>query len=485
MTCPRADEVLAAVHCGERAEPHCAECREAMIREQRFVAMVEEGLQAIRPMSPIVPWVRERLPAARRPTRRAAPPRSLALPLAAAAAVLLAVAAIVLATRGGRSPAPVEREARKPERAAERREAPADRGTPLRPGESETARPRTDGRPPSPDEDATAKAPHIERDPDFVPERRTLPDERAEVAFTIRHGTLAVGTARLRPGRAALKTGEEFRAENLSRLDVPGGVIHLAAGARARFEAGAGVRFALLEKEAMVDAEAGAAIELRLAVPVRSATRSGRFVAIARPDCVFVQEGAARAGDEILGEGTEHRLAEGKRPAPQSPTLRGRWNAQRPRETTVWSESFHEGKRPPKVKLDGALVQGAYRTVRFGREGYYGTAGIEHEECRLFAASATTCVRFRYLLRKPARLVFQAFDFTQRENFEIEIAEPVAGHWTTVTLRVADLPPNPGGRRDLTVAGGDVFESIRWYVGRTDEESELLVDDVEILEIRR
>ena len=45
MTCPKTDELLTALHCGEPAEPHCSECRRTLGRERRFISMIEEGLR--------------------------------------------------------------------------------------------------------------------------------------------------------------------------------------------------------------------------------------------------------------------------------------------------------------------------------------------------------------------------------------------------------------------------------------------------------
>ena len=464
MTCPRTDALLAALHCGEPAAPDCPECASALADERAFVALVERGLAGVRPLSPIAPFVRAQL--ARRLVRR---PSRLA-PLTAAAAVAVAAVALALALR--ERPAvepPVVHEAQPvlPPPAVERapdlpRPPPP---VPPPPEPSPLPAPEPPARP-SPAPEPPAREP--------APPAPTVPERRVEVAVVVRSGALSAGGRRLPAGDLSLAAGDEFRAEGRTRIELAGASLQLEGGSRASVQPGA---FALHDGEALVEG----AIELRLACVVRPLPSPGRFIAIARPDRIVIEEGGARAGGVLLAEGRQYRL--GREPAAEKRTLASR--AARPRETPVWSASFDGAKLPsPDLRASGAFAQDALRSTRVDSEYCWGSAGLASAELRLFTAKPTTHVRFRYFMKRSAPVLVQLWNMTRSENFQVEIAEPAAGAWTTITVRAFDLPANPGGRK-VAVGAGDVFSTIGWNVGRPGEEAEILVDDFAVVEIGR
>ncbi len=495
MNCPNRDRALAALHCGEPAEPDCPECVRALADEARFVSLVERGLAGIRPLAPIAPLVMERL-AAERPAARAvfrrryrAARRAGWIPVAAAAALALSLAAAI-AFR----PRPPGRTAvaAAPEREPERAPGPA-----VEEGRPEPAPPRETGPPRAPEGPSAAPVappPPVSRPPEppsappaTTPEERPRPTvvevpPRAEIAAAIQSGAVTVG------GRKAsrLLSGEDFRAEGRTRMAMPQATFDFDGGASARFEAGPILGLVLHEGEARLEAEAAAPLELRLAVPVRSATAAGRFVVFARPDRVYVEEGAARAGGALLQEGIQFRLAAGKEPAIERRTLGGdKWRGAQARETVLWTPGLDRGRPPRGMRVEGLVELNGLRSVEVSNPFYFGQAEISAEDHRLIVVKPNAFLRFRYRLRRPAPMLLQMGNLTKQENFQVAFDDAVADAWTTVTLRLTDIPVNPGGRKDLVVEPGDVFSRISWFVGRPGQEAEVHVRDVQVLEIAR
>jgi hypothetical protein len=307
-------------------------------------------------------------------------------------------------------------------------------------------------------------------------------EARTEIAAVIQSGSVTVGGKKA----ARLASGEDFRAEGRTRLALPYAMIDLDGGSNVRFEAGPTLGIVLHDGEARVEADADAPLELRLAVPVRSATTTGRFVAYARPDRIIVEEGAGRAGPTPLLEGLQYRLAAGKEPALERRTLGGeKWRSAQARETVVWTPALERGRPPRGIRVEGLVELNGLRSVPISNPFYSGQAEIVEEDHRLVVVKPETHLRFRYLLKKPAPMLLQMANVTKRENFQVTFDRPVVDAWTTVTLRLVEVPVNPGGRKDLVVETGDVMARITWFVGQPGQEAEIHVRDVQILEISR
>ena len=293
-------------------------------------------------------------------------------------------------------------------------------------------------------------------------------------AVAVKSGALVLNGKKL----AAIESGVEVRAEGRTRLEFARANVTLDAGSRLSFD---GEALTLAEGELMVEAPGHAPIELRLAATVRSATGAGRFVVVARRDRIVVEEGGALAGGTVLGEGKQFKL--GTEPKEERRTLGEKWRALRPREAVTWSMNFDTGKAPAGTTIEGTFSQRALKTVKLEKNDFFfGGAYILSDERKLFVAKPTTHLRFRYFLRKPAPFMVRAHDMAFDENFDLEIAKPVIGEWTTLTLRVMDLPVNPGGQK-VVVGAGDAFAWVRWHVGKPGEEAEAVIDDVQIVEI--
>jgi hypothetical protein len=496
MTCPNLDRTLAALHCGEPIEPDCPECVRALADEARFVSLVERGLAGIRPISPIAPLVMERIaaekpaarPAARRRYREA---RRLGwVPLAAAAAVVLAVtAAIVFRPRPSSREAAKALPARETERASEEiavekkippSTPPRDLTPPTRAPEALSPPP-----PPMPEPGPVATppppAPPVEERPVEMPRPTVAEPARVEIAAAVQTGSVTVG------GRKAnrLASGEDFRAEGRTRLSMPFATVDFDGGTNARFEAGPTLGIVLHDGEARVEADADAPLELRLAVPVRSATTTGRFVVYARPDRVYVEEGAGRAGTATLVEGQQYRLAAGKEPSAERRTLGSeKWRGAVARETLVWAPALDKGRTPWGYRVTGQIDLNGIRSAPIANPFYSAQSEIYADDHRLVVVKPETHLRFRYLLRKPGPMLLQMANVTKKENFQVSFDRPVLDAWTTVTLRLVEIPVNPGGRKDLVVETGDVIARLTWFVGRPgQQDAEIHVRDIQILDL--
>ncbi len=511
VTCPNLDRALMALHCGEPAEPDCPECVRALADGQRFVRMIERGLAGIRPVSPIAPMVMERLaaeriarvPAVRRP-RRTARRRSWIPAAAAAAGALMAVAAAFsLGLR--RKPHAPEIAGPVPAPARDVGEPPAFRipeATP--PGDLTPAAPPADmaespppapppgpppPEPPPPRDPTPAAPPPAPATPPIVPERTpktpratTAAEPPAAIVAAVQRGTVTAAGMRT----TELAAGKDFRAEGRARLALPFGTIDIDGGSVARFEIGPALGLVLFEGEARVDVEAAAPFELILNVPICPATPVGRFVAYARPDRIFIEEGAARAGGAAVEEGIQYRLAPGKAPIAERRTLGGeKWRGAGAYERRIWAPPLDRQRPLRGFRIVGLVELNGIRSVPVDNPFHSAQAEIASEEMRLVEVRPNAHLRFRYRLGKPGPLMFQMWDVTKRENFQVNFERPVGDSWTTVTLRLTDVPVNPGGRRDLAVEAGDVLSRFTWFAGRPGQDAEVHVRDLQVLEIIR
>jgi hypothetical protein len=469
MSCPNRDALLTALHCGERAEADCRECATALADERRFVEAVEIGLGALRPMARIAPIVRARI-APKRIVRRA---RRNPWPVAVAAAMLLGVAAAAVALFPRREP---------PKEMARPPEEPRRVEEPRRPEPVVVEKPIIPERPPEVPKEipkpVEREKPPEEPKPEVPkpPVRETVPEPAPTMAaVTVKSGALALNGKKV----GAVEERVEVRAEGRTRVEFARTSVTIDAGSRVSFE---GHAMTLVDGEMMVEGPADAPIELRLAATVTSATGAGQFVVLTRRDRIVVEEGAVACGGRVLGEAKQWRL--GAEVKEEKRSFGEKWRAMRPRETVTWSATFDTGKAPAGTTVEGVFAQRALKSAKLEKNSYfYGGAYLLSDERRLFVAQATTHLRFRYLMRKPARFVVQAHDMTFDENFELEIAKPVIGEWTTLTLRVMDLPVNAGGQK-VVVGAGDPFSWVRWLVGKPGEEAEVAIDDVQVVEIK-
>jgi len=477
MSCAKQDAMLSAVHGGEPADADCAECAEALADERAFVATIERGLAGVRPMTSIAQAVRARLKP--RTVKRYRPRRSAVPFIAAAAAVVAAVIATVVAMRP-REEAPPGDIVRESPRAPETREVRPPPPTPApdlpKPEAPPPETPKPEPGVSEPPRGGMSNPPQPEPRPEPP---KTVPEPaRAEVAVIVRSGALTVAGRKLPAGAVALPVGGEFRAQGRTRVEFAGGAIHFDANARGRFDAANAI--SLADGEMFVDVPAAAAPELRLAATVTPIAGPGRFIAVARPDRIAIDEGAAMCGERLLAEDRQYRL--GREVAVEKRTL----VAPRAKETSVWKADFDRAKAPPNMKVEGVFVAGALRSRRERDNAFCaGRIYVQAEDLKFLVAKPATHLRFRYLMRKSAPILVQSQNVTKSENFQLPIERPVVGEWTTVTLRVMDLRVNPGGQAGLKVEPGDQFSWISWMVGRPGEDVDVTIDDVEILEITR
>ncbi len=477
MTCARRDTMLMALHCGEPATADCDECARALADESMFVRAVESGLAGIRAPR-ISSLVRAKIaPRVRRPVRR---PATSAAPFAIAAAALLASVALVIALFPKKPTEPVVRAV--PPRQLEPTVPELPKPEPVKPEpkppEPEPVRPHEpEPKPPEPPVKPPPEQP--EPRPPEKPPQKTIEQPAAEIAAVVRSGALSVAGRKM-TGSISIPAGTEFRADGRVRLEFANAAITLDAGSKGSLDVNA---IALTDGEMLVDAPGSTPLELRLATPVRSASPVGRFVAFARPDAIFVDEGAARSGTMVLAEGRQYRL--GAEPVAVKRTLGEKWKSSMARETVLWSCDFDSGKAPKGVSIDALFAQKAVKTTKIeANPFYYAHVRLLSDDRKLFVAKPATHIRFRYFVKKATALTVQTQNLSKDENFEVTIAEPIVGEWTTVTLRVMDLPVNPGGKKAV-VEAGDVFPWMRWLVGAPGKEAEAIIDDLQVLEITR
>ena len=201
------------------------------------------------------------------------------------------------------------------------------------------------------------------------------------------------------------------------------------------------------------------------------------------PKCGSSKEGAATTGKTVLAEGKQYKL--GAEPVAVKRTLGEKWKSSMARETVLWSCDFDSGKAPKGVSIDALFLQRAAKTTKLeANPFYFAQVRILSDDLKLIVAKPATHIRFRYFVRKSTPLTVQTQNVTKTENFEFMIAEPIVGEWTTVTLRVMDLPANVSGKK-VVVETGDVFPWMRWLIGGPGKEAEAMIDDVQILEISR
>lgn len=368
-----------------------------------------------------------------------------------------------------------------PERVADQKSEPkpkiqTERPRDLVPRKKEEEKQPEKEKQPEPKKDRVV-APHPEDEPKPEPEKETTPDDtpaRTEVAVAVRGG----GISTFENGKW-VKTARPF--EN-ARLRADGKTTLDFAGARVTIDASS--KFTLTKSElALEDGGLSAEIppDAKFALVLQgtaiSRAGTGRVLLVAREDRVIVEEGSARAGGALLAQGVEHGADLKPRKGRSLPL------AARPRETLTWRLDLTPNSTRGKLPR-GKLQSRALVSTPFDNEYYY--AGIQYfagGDAVTFTVRKTTAIRFRYLLRSPAKLSFALRNKTKDENFTIDL-EPSVDAWTTVTLFVSDIPVNTGGK-NVECAVGDQYGWFGWSVGEPGKPAEVLIDEFQVLEIER
>ena len=103
--------------------------------------------------------------------------------------------------------------------------------------------------------------------------------------------------------------------------------------------------------------------------------------------------------------------------------------------------------------------------------------GIYCDNARM---TTTNWVRFKYFINKPVPIGVFVFDMTLRNNWETQIAEPVVGKWTEVTLDIATFREKGGRRRKIKPGNG--IDDIFVHAGRPgDKDLRLFIDDAQLI----
>jgi hypothetical protein len=149
---------------------------------------------------------------------------------------------------------------------------------------------------------------------------------------------------------------------------------------------------------------------------------------------------------------------------------------------TLWRQDF-EGAGYWEGQIVTDNVPAGSRRALAGQEGKRYAArrirvGIFHDYAR---AATTTWLRFKYFVNRPGRFEVMAFDLTQRDNYATNIAEPVLGKWTEVTLQITGKWRRKD-RTEASMAAGDAVDDVFFMAGEPgDKQYQLLVDDVELV----
>jgi hypothetical protein len=270
-----------------------------------------------------------------------------------------------------------------------------------------------------------------------------------------------------------------LRAEGKTRLDFAGARLTLDGSTKFSL---AGASLSLADGGLSAEVPAGSKFSLLLGTStVVPQAQAGRVLLVAKEDRVVVEEGSARSGDLVLGEGEEFELRRGQLAARKGRTLPP---AARPRESVTWrldvaNPNATRGKLP-----EGRLAGRVLVSTPQDNEYYHGSLRyFAGGEAVTFTVKPTTAVRFRYLMKEPAALRFSLRNRTKDENFGIDL-EPVAGRWTTATLFVADIPVNTGGKK-VACEAGDTYGWFGWSVGKPGRPAEIQIDLFEVVEIER
>jgi hypothetical protein len=336
------------------------------------------------------------------------------------------------------------------------------------------AEPRVEPKPePKPEPQPEPKPEPKPEPPPTVPE-----PARAEVAVAVKSGALSSDGKKV----AKVLEGMALRADGRTRIEFAGATVTLDAATRFSL---ATSELALVDGGVSVEAPRGSKFSLLLGTTaIVPATAHGRVLLVAREDRVIVDEGSAKAGGAVLGEGQEHELKAGKLVARK----RSLPVAVRPRERSTWVLDVQD-PNATRQKLDnGKLVMlptgRAIQSMPRASEYFY--ADIQYfagGDAVTFVVKPTTAIRFRYQMKEAGDLHFQIKNKTKDENFSITL-DGVGGPWTTVTLPVADIPVNVNGKK-VSCEVGDQYGRFTWSVGTPGKPAEILVDHFEILEIER
>jgi hypothetical protein len=341
--------------------------------------------------------------------------------------------------------------------------------------------------PPAPEPKVEA-APTLPSKPDADPKPeapRTVPEERRAVALAVRSGSLSAQVDGRWTKAVQPEEGTTLRAEGRTVCEFAQARLTLEGTSKVSFE---GNDVALQEGGLAAEVPLGSRLTIVvLGHRVEPQVSAGRALILARPDRVVVDEGSARVGGLVLGEGVEHAVRKDGVEAQRRRTL---GSVPRPREATTWRLEF---KQPETVRLNlngGRLVWGREERMiasepseegglHASRLSYY----AKDDRVGLFTLRPTTALRFRYFLTRPAYTELVLWNITKSENFNKPF-EAVVGRWTTMTLPVREIPVNPGGLRP-SAEPGDRYRSVGWFVGRPGSDAEFFVDRLEIVEIER
>jgi len=422
-----------------------------------------------------------------------APTTRLGWVAAAAAAVLLAALVVVVSRPRGAGPAEVVRSPgpKAPEPApvaAPGPEAPPVIPAPPPPVPPSPPVPEPRPAPDRPVAPPPAEPPKAEPVPPPVPPRPapetptvSEPPAKKDAVFSLKDGGLLASVGGKWQKVSRIEEGTPLRAEGRTRLEFASAQVTMDGAAIFSLE---GAELTLLEGNFSAQVPPRSGFVLRLgACRIVPQASSARVLISAAGNRVAVDEGWARFGEGLLVEGVEHESKDGRLVPQKRRTVPA---ALRPREIPVWRLDLAN-----RNATRGKLPRGAVTPTPAGPvlastpvEDDYSSGGIQYSwggETDIFVLKPTTAFRFRYFLRQPAPVSVVLRNRTKDESFGAPV-EGVAGAWTTVTLRVMDIPVKTGGRA-VTAEAGDRYGWFGWHVGRPGVPAEVLVDRIEVLEI--
>jgi hypothetical protein len=306
---------------------------------------------------------------------------------------------------------------------------------------------------------------------------------KVPLALTLRSGSLSTQADGKWTRTLRALEGEPLRADGRTSFEFARARITLESSSR--FTLGA-EDLTLSEGALSAEVSAGSPVAFHVGpCLVAPAVKVGRVLLCLRPDRVLIEEGRARAGDLVLGEGVEHVLRKDRLEPQKRRTLP---TAFRPRETVLWKldlgspavrsrthgriDVVTEGKQASSIALAGNPFFASQ--VSFGAPDEHG----------FFAFRPGSALRFRYFLTEPAVVQLVIANGTKHENFNLDL-DPAVGRWTTLTIPIRDVPVNLGGDRRLVFETGDRVFSVGCFVGTTGSRAVLTLEQVEVVEIER
>lgn len=329
--------------------------------------------------------------------------------------------------------------------------------------------------PPPPSSSTDQPAPTTTQPPDD-------PAPAREVAVIVRGGSVTHFESGKWTKPDRVLEGMTLRAEGKTRIEFAGARVTLDS--QAKFSL-ARQELALKEGGLSADVSRGSKVSLLLgSTSIVPLTDHSRVLLAATPERVVVEEGAARAGDVLLGEDLEHEFKAGR----IVPRKRSLPPAARAREALTWVLDIQNPNATRGKLDDGRLVMlpsgRAIESTPIKSE-YYASAinYFAGGDVDSFVVKPTTAIRFRYLAKDGGAVHFQIKNRTKNENFNTQF-DAVAGRWTTCTIPVLEIPVNTGGLK-VTCEVGDKYGRISWSVGKPGKPVEFLIDRFEIVEIEK